>query len=191
MPSHQSFLPLVELCDNFSVPPTHPDLVSFCITSDTSTVVGLLQPSVVNELLRDNTQAAAAGQQPSWGVIRHENMKAGQPQVIRAVYFSEHLSSRELRSAAINKLCWKWHEEGFFLDVIGGRLWRSELYPVYADPFGPYERNNVIFEVERAAATLFGVVTYTIQMTLYMPPPPGSNEETKIWVSTRAKAKQE
>ena len=191
MPSHQSFLPLVELCDNFSVPPTHPDLVSFCITSDTSTVVGLLQPSVVNELLRDNAQAAGAGQQPSWRVIHHGNMRADQPQVIRAVYFSEHLSNRELRSATIGKLCRRWHEEGVFPDVIGGHLWRSELYPVYANPFGPYERDNVVFEVERAAAALFGVVAYGIQMTLYMPPPPDSGEEMKIWVSTRAKTKQE
>lgn len=191
MPSYRSFLPLVELCDNFNIPAKHPDLVSFCITSDTKSVVGLLQPSVVERLLDDNEKAARAGQQPSWGVIHYEQTEASLPQVIRAMHFSEHLSSRELRSAAINKLCWKWHEEGLFLDVIGGRLWRFELYPVYASPFGTYERDNMAFEIERAAATLFGVVTYTIQMTLYMPPPPGSNEETKIWVSTRAKTKQE
>ena len=165
MPSYRSFLPLVELCDNFNIPAKRPDLVSFCITSDTKSVVGLLQPSVVERLLDDNEKAARAGQQLSWGVIFYEQTEASLPQTIRAMHFSEHLSNRELRSATISKLCREWHEEGVFPDVIGGHLWRSELYPVYASPFGPYERDNVVFEVERAAAALFGVVAYGIQMT--------------------------
>lgn len=194
MSKSRSFLPLVELCDNFRLHSRHPDpsseLASFCLTSDPKTVVGLLFQSVVDRLVEDNDRAIKAGQSEPWVVVYCDQPETYQDQKVRLVHFADHLSTSQLRSQSINSLCRRWHEEGEFADVIGGRLWRSELYPVYTSPFGPYERENVVFEVERAAAALFGVVTYGVHMTVYIPPSPGSDEEIKIWVPTRAKTKQ-
>lgn len=58
--------------------------------------------------------------------------------------------------------------------------WRNENYPVYA-PGGEY-----IFEIERSAACLFGVVTYGAHMTGYIEDQTG----LKLWVPRRAKNKQ-
>lgn len=194
MSKSRSFLPLVELCDNFRLYSRHPDpsseLASFCLTSDPKTVIGLLFQSVVDRLVEDNDRAIKAGQSEPWVVVYYDQPETYQDQKVRLVHFADHLSTSELRSQSINTLCRRWHDEGEFADVIGGRLWRSELYPVYTSPFGPYERENVVFEVERAAAALFGVVTYGVHMTVYIPPSPGSEEEIKIWVPTRAKTKQ-
>ena len=84
-------------------------------------------------------------------------------------------------------MCRRWHDEGQFANLIGGRLWRDELYAIYADPFDtsvePY------FEVERVTAALFGFVTYGVHMTIYQPAL-GPTEEMKIWVSKRSPTKQ-
>ncbi|CAI7596456.1 unnamed protein product [Penicillium pancosmium] len=58
--------------------------------------------------------------------------------------------------------------------------WRNEKYPVFA-PGGEY-----IFEIERSAACLFGVVTYGAHMTGYVQDPAG----VKLWIPRRAKNKQ-
>lgn len=60
--------------------------------------------------------------------------------------------------------------------------WRDELYPVY----GP--NGEALFDIERAASALFGIVTYGCHMTVY-------TRDThvggmKIWVPRRARNKQ-
>jgi 8-oxo-dGTP pyrophosphatase MutT (NUDIX family) len=60
--------------------------------------------------------------------------------------------------------------------------WRNELYAIYG------RGREVLFNVERAASPLFGVVTYGIHATAYT-----KNSETgeiKIWTPRRAKTKQ-
>ena len=60
--------------------------------------------------------------------------------------------------------------------------WRDELYGVYG------AGGELLFEIERAASPLFGVVTYGVHMTAYV------RSETdggmKIWVPRRARNKQ-
>ena len=97
-------------------------------------------------------------------------------------------------------LCYRWHSEGLFSNVIGGHLWRSELYPVYINPFGPHDKlvdtsqSNKAFEMERCACPLFGVVQFGVHLTIYYPETKGPRgeliEESKMWVATRAKTKQ-
>ena len=195
MAKPKSFLPLIELCDNFKLKAEHPgpssELATFCLNSDPESVIGLLYPIVVNKLIQDNVRAKEEGREAPWVIAYYvDQPETLSDRTVRLVHFGNHLSTPELRSEAINALCRTWHTEGTFANVIGGRLWRSELYPVYSNPFGPYERENVVFEVERAAAALFGVVTYGVHMTVYISPPPGSDEEIKIWVPTRSKSKQ-
>lgn len=58
--------------------------------------------------------------------------------------------------------------------------WRSENYPVFG-PGGEY-----LFEMERSASPLFGIVTYGSHLTGYVEDASG----LKIWVPRRSKTKQ-
>jgi hypothetical protein len=97
----------------------------------------------------------------------------------------------------MKELCERWRDIGLFEDAIGPNKWRGEMYPVYQDPFGVHDKQygedcvvsehlNYAFEMERAAAALFGIVTYGVHMTIYI----DSEHGIKIWVPTRAKTKQ-
>ena len=92
---------------------------------------------------------------------------------------------------------------------MGPRKWRNELYPIYENYLGPHAvkapelsyphsegfdpstlaagETNHVFDIERSAAALFGLVTYGIHMTVYEK---GDDETIRIWVPTRAKTKQ-
>jgi 8-oxo-dGTP pyrophosphatase MutT (NUDIX family) len=59
--------------------------------------------------------------------------------------------------------------------------WRNELYPVYG------RNRELLFNVERCASTLLGVVTYGVHMTAFVRLKDGS---MKIWISRRARNKQ-
>lgn len=62
--------------------------------------------------------------------------------------------------------------------------WRDELYPVFG------EDGTVLFDVERAASPLFGVVTYGCHLTAYVKQKVGDQEAIWIWVPRRARSKQ-
>ena len=68
-------------------------------------------------------------------------------------------------------------KQGVF-EVLKG--WRNEKYPVFG-PGGEY-----LFEIERSASPLFGIVTYGAHMTGYVEDGSG----LKIWIPRRAKNKQ-
>jgi hypothetical protein len=64
----------------------------------------------------------------------------------------------------MSELCIRWRDTGLFPNVIGPKKWRGEMYPVYANPFGPHDyagdtTGNYKFEMERSACGLFGAVT--------------------------------
>jgi 8-oxo-dGTP pyrophosphatase MutT (NUDIX family) len=66
--------------------------------------------------------------------------------------------------------------------------WRGELYPVYN------ESREVLFSIERAAAALFGVVSYGVHMTAYVLDEDEQDGKRvrgmKIWAPKRAMTKQ-
>ena len=67
--------------------------------------------------------------------------------------------------------------------------WRNEVYGVYG------AEGELLFDIERAASPLFGVVTYGVHMTAYTKtavsgPGSGLEEEIRIWVPRRARSKQ-
>ncbi|PSN61834.1 thiamine pyrophosphokinase [Corynespora cassiicola Philippines] len=59
--------------------------------------------------------------------------------------------------------------------------WRDELYPVYG------KNKELLFNVERSASPLFGVVTYGVHLTAFVRTTEG---EVKIWTPRRARTKQ-
>ena len=65
------------------------------------------------------------------------------------------------------------------LEVLKG--WRNEMYPIYA-PGGEF-----LLEMERAASSLFGIVTYGVHMTGYVE---DEKHGLRIWVPRRSKTKQ-
>ena len=81
------------------------------------------------------------------------------------------------RSTTLAKLLDTWRKDGH-LRVLGG--WRNELYPIYG------ARKELLCNVERAASSLFGIVTYGVHMTVYVQ----NHNEIKIWVPRRAATKQ-
>jgi 8-oxo-dGTP pyrophosphatase MutT (NUDIX family) len=58
--------------------------------------------------------------------------------------------------------------------------WRDELYPVYG------REKELLFNVERAASPLLGVVTYGVHLTAYTK----KDGKLKIWIPRRARSKQ-
>ena len=66
--------------------------------------------------------------------------------------------------------------------------WRNEAYPVY----GP--KGELLFNIERSATALFGVVTYGSHLTAYVREKDSADadgkEEIKIWVARRSRSKE-
>jgi len=197
-----SLLDIARVCDSYVK--DGETLVPFSITPR-GPIIGLLRPEIVKELLAENTKNQSEGIQENWTPC----IRLG-TDTIERICFAPHLSTKGARSAAIKKLCEGWRDGGvLFQDVMGPRKWRNELYPIYENYLGPHvvndpalsyphsegldanahaagERNHV-FDIERSAAALFGLVTYGIHMTVYERDDDGA---VRLWTPTRAKTKQ-
>lgn len=196
-----SLLDIVRTSDNY-VRDDEP-LVPFSVTPK-GPIIGLLRAEVVKALLSDNAKNRSDGIQENWTLcIRPET------NITERVCFASHLSTRELRSAAIKELCEGWRDGGtLFQDAMGPQKWRNELYPVYENYLGAHvvkEPNlsyphsdgldaeahaagdtNHVFDIERSAAAVFGLVTCGVHMTVYEKDDDGT---IRTWVPTRAKTK--
>ncbi|KAF8321469.1 NUDIX hydrolase domain-like protein [Cantharellus anzutake] len=187
-----SFLPLVERCDNFRrvdegsevdnpIPfyVTPPQGVEVRIGWIRSPVVDVLQQKTGNPVF-DVTGTEAL-------IVNFDIVESSECLHVpgREVRFVRNLDSPRKRSDALDVLCREWRNSGLFSDVIGGSLWRDELYPIYYDPFKRTGSDNtdIAFLLERACCTIFGLVTYGCHMTMYL------EGEQKIWVPIRAKTK--
>lgn len=195
-----SFLDLIIRCNNFHLPVnhgledptafTHRDhVVPWSLSqSPDSPVFGLLKPELVDIL----------HQEPEGAFVIPER---AQPGSRCRVSFHPSIDTPSKRTDVMKKLCERWRDSGtIFQNVIGPKKWRNEMYPVYRNPFGvplSYDPNakkgdsdarNYLFEMERAACSLFGVVTYGVHMTIYHEDADGSN--LRIWTPTRSRTKQ-
>ncbi|KAL2070338.1 hypothetical protein VTL71DRAFT_13364 [Oculimacula yallundae] len=164
-------LDLVNECDVFPYPPTpaHTTLLSelYTLLSPTGTPIGYLPPSVFTALARVPIS------------IKGEMEVNRSALTIRA--FQQPTSA--LRSAAVAATVSHWRSNNTFAVLKG---WRDELYPVYGDD------NELLFDIERAASALFGVVTYGVHMIAYTRVPVTDEDAfgIKLWVPRRARTKQ-
>jgi len=197
MTPSRTFLNLVNICDNFRIDRPNDsslfdaeELVPFTLTaSPQSPVIGLIRPAIIDQLSSDNERGSDKQVPPVCEIRSTEASKL-------RVSFASWLKTPAERTNAMKVLCERWRDTGLFKDTIGPDKWRSEMYPVYRDPFGVHDNVageeivddnlNFAFEMERAAAALFGIVTYGVHMTIYH----DSADGMKIWVPTRAKTKQ-
>lgn len=192
----QSFLNLIEAVDNFRPGLSTPSstyrtekLVAWNLTPAVSSpVIGLLRAPVVAKLVEENARAADATSQ-----IWHIVSDGRNPRVS----FASHVDTPAKRSHAMATMLARWRDAGLWANQIGPTKWRDELYPVYRNPFGRLDAPrdeadardalNYAFCMERAAAALFGIVTYGVHMHIFVEDP---EHGYKIWVPKRAKTKQ-
>lgn len=137
----------------------------------TITAVGYILPSVLSAL--DKVPASIRGD-----LEISDN--------VRAITAFQQVTEAE-RSAAVAATCDYWRSQKTFALLSG---WRDELYPVY----GP--NNELLFNVERSASPLFGVVTYGTHMNCYVrvsaeeQAKEGSKYDMKMWIPRRSRQKQ-
>lgn len=193
-----SFLDIVKVCDNFSI--TSPgrgadqpaaqfrseELVTWRLSSDPSSpAIGILRPCVIEELEKETSGI--------WIFYEHGGR--------RYVSLSSTLDTPTKRSAVMKELCERWRDTGIFPGQISPKKWRGETYPVYQNPFGTLDApeegadidddsRNYAFMMERAACSVFGVVTYGVHMTVYHDDIVDGKRSCRIWVPKRAKTKQ-
>ncbi|KAH8808906.1 thiamine pyrophosphokinase-related protein-like protein [Xylogone sp. PMI_703] len=169
----KSNLDLMNECDNFPYeekdPKAYSELMSTLYTlvwqdGDTEVPIGYILESVLTSFIK--VPVSIKGEIE---VNRAKRTVSAFPQ-----------SSEEERSKAVAATCDYWRKNKTF-SVLSG--WRDELYPVY----GP--KNEIIFSIERSAASLFGVVTYGVHMTAYVKSPE-SKYGMKLWIPRRAATKQ-
>jgi hypothetical protein len=199
-----SFLDLINICDNVRVHQQSPlpssfdseILVPLYLTESLkSPIVGLLRPVIVEQLKVENARSRDNGQQELWkfsgdGITPEQRSR---------VAFQTWLNTPAKRTAAMRALCERWRDTRLFDDVCGPKKWRNEMYPIYADPFGAHDHPdsaapgtnlNLMFEMERSACALFGVVTYGVHMNIYEEDEVDGQRTLRVWVSTRSRTKQ-
>jgi len=104
------------------------------------------------------------------------------------VEFNTANNTFEKRTAVMKATVGTWREEKRF-QVLEGKArvdetdvgWRNELYSIYG------LNGEVLFAMERCAAPLFGVVTYGVHMTVYIPPT--QFQPMRIWTPKRSESK--
>jgi hypothetical protein len=153
-----SLLPIINACDNFRVESYSETLYPFYIhvpPTPGDPLIGYLRPSIFAELENYNQLLISVGHIPIWEIVH--NSKQAQGDLIslnsgsagkvgsathgvsnesRAqsamVGFSKTLDTAEKRSEAMRIMCEKWFTDGEpFGDLISGKMWRNELYPIY------------------------------------------------------------
>ncbi|KAF9467226.1 nudix hydrolase 20 [Collybia nuda] len=194
-----SFLDLINICDNVRVHQPSPIPTSFdaetliplyLTESLSSPIIGLLRPLIVQQLEAENNFNRENGKLEMWNILSSDETPR--------VAFQTWLDTHAKRTAAMTELCERWRDSRLFDDVCGPKKWRNEMYPIYADPFGVHdhpdttklgESLNFVFEMERSACALFGVITYGVHMSIYDEAEVDGQRTLRVWVPTRARTK--
>ena len=204
-----SFLDVLDICDNvhlrrdasglYDIAYHSEKLVPFHLSEcPQSPVIGLLRPVIVQQLKIENERSKQLKIPEAWAL----RLEASEYTVSKTGYsgpcvtFRGWVDTHSKRTAIMKELCERWRDTELFSDVCGPKKWRAEMYPIYADPFGLHDHPdqgsnetqlNYVFEMERSAAALFGVVTYGVHMSMYEEiVQENGQKQLRIWVPTRA-----
>ena len=177
-------------------------LVPFYLNeSPQSAIIGLLRPAIVNQLRLENKANKHKGLPEIWALRLDESeyIKLRNGSLGPSVSFRNWLDNPSKRTTVMKEVCERWRDTGVFPDVCGPKKWRSEMYPIYADPFGVHDHPdndgkedelNYAFEMERSACALFGVVTYGVHMNIYEKVVQADGTQgIRVWVPTRSLTK--
>ena len=211
-PTKLSYLGVVNICDNVQLRRDNTGLHDVAYNSEplvplylsespNSPVIGLLRPVIVEQLKVENKKSRESGKQELW-ILRldhseHTILRSGLSGPSGCL--RNFLDTPSKRTAALKELCERWRDTELFSDVCGPKKWRAEMYPVYADPFGVHDHPliaghevglNYVFEMERSACALFGLITYGVNMSIYDEiMQDDSQSSVRVWVPTRALTK--
>lgn len=173
-----TFISCIDECDNFRVK-NDPTLVPFYLSSSPAAerqLIGILKPQIIDLLQAHDAQRVASSSAAAFDIL----LGAGKD----SVAFSASIDTPEKRSAVMRDLGHHWRDQGLFAEVLGGRLWRNELYAVRASPFRGWTPDAPpAFMMERVVCALFGIVTYGVHLSCY-------TADYRVWVPRRAKTKQ-
>lgn len=164
------------------------ELVPFFIHEGDKKPIGFLRPAVVQALLKDNeTVSNKFKMEPCWKVLSYSLQEPATDKASSSTISSVTTSNGDLvwgicinnwlneegkegRSEHFDRLVRGWHQAGLFNEELKG--WREELYPVYGPELSPEDKAfnplpgaNHVFDIERAACSLFGFVTFGVHMT--------------------------
>ncbi|ODQ68039.1 hypothetical protein NADFUDRAFT_81129 [Nadsonia fulvescens var. elongata DSM 6958] len=160
-----SNLDLVNLCDSVPYPGTeaHQAIEDNCYRfySHDGVQLGLMIPVVVKALGEYN---------------QYFNID----ETKRTISLDTSLDTEAARSAAIAQVSMDWKLKKLFHNLEG---WRNELYAVYNPT------RTIYFLIERAVSVLFGVNTYGVHITGYVPPNPAKGTALKLWIPRRSYTK--
>ncbi|KAI9683580.1 MAG: hypothetical protein M1829_004883 [Trizodia sp. TS-e1964] len=170
----KSYLDLVNDCDNF---PYITDVEKYGNVQTEAIwlrcsghIIGIIHKPILQEILLSQGQSPDC--QPGWNF----DSEAGELSLLGSTV--EERS--EILARTINRCC-----ELKQYKVLDG--WRDELYAIYAPRGNSNEgQRELLFNVERSAASLLGVVTYGAHMNAYV----WDAGRMKIWVPRRATSKQ-
>ncbi|TFK31260.1 nudix hydrolase 20 [Crucibulum laeve] len=205
-----SFLDIVDICDNVRIPQSSEGLSPFdrealvplyLNESVDSPVIGLLRPAIIEQLKLENERNQQLNLPELWNLrLRLPLFRILKSGILGpSVSFRDWVDTPSKRTTAMKEVCERWRDTELFEDVCGPKKWRSEMYPIYADPFGVHDypdgsadetKLNYIFEMERSACALFGVITYGVHMNIYEEAEISEGKELRVWVPTRARTKQ-
>jgi hypothetical protein len=212
MASNLSFLEVVGICDNvrlrrdesglYDIAYNSEKLVPFHLSeSPQSPVIGLLRPVIVEQLKLENERSKQLNNAETWSLrldVPEQNV-SNTSHSGPSVSFRGWLDTPSKRTAIMKELCERWRDTELFPDVCGPKNWRAEMYPVYADPFSIHDHPshgsdetqlNYVFEMERSACALFGMVAYSVNMSMYEEIfQENGQKQLRIWVPTRALTK--
>lgn len=152
MAPENSFINILNTCDNFRPHLSTEHLVPFLLSRDTRPALGLFRPSVVAALRADNAWRATHGHPVAWEIPKtdaHSPSNDGNssppyiafaPTLARGTPSARTLALAETlerwRAAANGGGADKSSSGSAFAGVIGGSRWRAEWYDVYASPGG-------------------------------------------------------
>jgi hypothetical protein len=146
-----SLLPIVNACDNFRVESSSESLYPFYIhvpPRPGDSIIGYVRTSIFAELENYNQLLVSAGHIPIWEILHNSKEAQKGPISLKSgsatqgvsnskaqsamIGFSKTLDTAEKRSEAMRIMCEKWSTDGKpFGDLISGKMWRNELYPIY------------------------------------------------------------
>lgn len=210
--SNLSFLGVLDICDNVHLRSSNNTLQDAAFDSEQlvplyltesmhSPVIGLLRPIILKQLKAENIRSNQLNTPELWvlRLVSSDFQPLNNGTLGPSVCFKDTVNSPAKRTEALVELCERWRDSGLFEDVCGITKWRAEMYPIYANPFGVHdhpadavdtENLNYVFEMERSACALFGVVTYGVHMNIFEEVIDESGNKTlRIWVPTRASTK--
>lgn len=174
-----TLLDIISTCHNYPFPlfspPTTQEYRTFHLSLDPTPTpqIGFIPRDVLAAIERD---------QSGTFVIQSER-----------VGLNPKLQSFDERSQALNAICARWKEQGLFKSALDG--WRGEQYAIYgsesrqeyhswsSETQRNTKANAPVFELERAACALFGLVTYGVHLTAYTTKSDGS---MALWTPRRA-----